>query len=222
MVLRCFSTVRGPRIAALVEVGDHHRHLMRGRRRLLHGSVDRLAGHFRPSACRRCNRRRCLLRRGGASEVALLVEQDLQLHLQGDAPEERVERLAAGDAVLVVVGAAVRARHEVLDAGLLASCLRCEGASPLAHPDLRKTATAAVFPLARGLRQKKQRPPWANMSRSSARFGMTSRDGRPPSCTGASRRFTIAARANALLHRRSPGRRGQRDEILARGAPPSG
>jgi hypothetical protein len=50
-------------------------------------------------------------------EFTLLVEEDAQLFLEAHAPQQLVQGDAAGDAVFGAVGASVRRRHQMFDAG---------------------------------------------------------------------------------------------------------
>ena len=54
----------------------------------------------------------------GTLELALLVENDAELFLEAHPAQQSVEGLAASDAILVVIAAAIGSRHRMLDARL--------------------------------------------------------------------------------------------------------
>jgi hypothetical protein len=54
----------------------------------------------------------------GTLELALLVENDAELLLEAHPAQQPVDGLAAGDAILVGIAAAIGSRHQMLDARL--------------------------------------------------------------------------------------------------------
>lgn len=54
----------------------------------------------------------------GTLELALLVENDAELLLEAHPAQQPVEGLAARDAILVIIAAAIGSCHQMLDARL--------------------------------------------------------------------------------------------------------